>query len=144
MRFAQGPSQPRAMTLPNQYLSVIPFKIEEIEAMVGAFECYYLWQAQEQPGKPVDPATSVIGVLDLFVSAPKFDAFLKIHISPDPKMNKDVMDLWMKLRDKLHVFWVNIRLELKADPQLNFQYSMFLLKLRCSFILMFYHKLLTK
>lgn len=144
MRFAQGESQPRAMTVPDKYLSGISFKIEEIEDMVGAFETYYLTIAREQPGKPVDPATSVIGVLGLFVNASKFDAFVNRYISADPTVNEDVRKLWMKLRAKLQVFWVNIRLELKADPQVNFQYSMFLLNLRCSFILMFYHKLLTK
>ena len=131
------------MTLPDKYLSAITFKIEEMQLMVGAFESYYLSMAREQPGKPVDPATSVTNVLGLFVNASKFDAFVNRYISANPTVNEDVMILWMELRQKLQPFWQNIRLELKADSEVNFQYSIFILNLRCSFILMFYHKLLT-
>ena len=144
MKFAKGKSQPRAMTLPDKYLSAISFKIEDMEQMVGAFEAYYLSMAREQPGKPVDPATSLTNVLGLFVNASRFDAFVNRYISADPTVNPDVLILWMELRQKLQPFWQNIRKEEKADQQVNYEYSIFILNLRCSFILMFYHKLLTK
>lgn len=144
MKFANGKSQPRAMTLPDKYLSAISFKIEDMEQMVGAFEAYYLSMAREQPGKPVDPATSLTNVLGLFVNASKFDAFVSRYISADPAVSEEVLILWMELRQKLLPFWQNIRKEEKANQQVNYQYSIFILNLRCSFILMFYHKLLTK
>ena len=109
MKFAQGQSEPRAMTLPDQYLSVISFKTEEIKGMVAALQCYYLWQAQELPVKTVDPSKSVMTVLDMFVSASKFDAFLNRHLSADSRMLPHVRELWLKLRDKLRVFWVEIK-----------------------------------